>query len=138
MHDTSHKCRISKRASRAADQLYSSRARLGLCNLNLKLSLYLFWQRSFLLIQKRKVGNYYYNCINVRFCTAAAGYGQTGSPEVKHPLLKGQSARLPRADRLLFGGWCKATLAPPDQRYEFTQCAVGQEANAEHQLQTYI
>jgi len=61
-------------------------------------------------------------------------YGQTGSPEVQHPFLEGRSDQLPRADRLLLGGWCKATLAPPDQRYESTQCAVGQEANAEHQL----
>src|SRR6218665_2632623 len=81
------------------------------CNLNLKLSLYLFWQMSFLLIQKRKVGNYI----------------------LPEPLLEERSDRLPRADRLLLGGWCKTKLSPPDHRYQSTQCAVGQEANAEHQ-----
>src|SRR6218665_3534593 len=48
--------------------------------------------------------------------------------------LEERSDRLPRADRLPLGGWCKTKLAPPDQRNESTQCAVGQEANAEHQL----
>src|SRR6218665_4223416 len=81
------------------------------CNLNLKLSLYLFWQMSFLLIQKRKLVTIYY----------------------QNPLLEERSDRLPRAGRLLLGGLCKTKLAPPDHRYQSTQCAVGQEANAEHE-----
>jgi len=68
---------------------------------------------SFLLIEKRKVGNY--------------------SLYYQNPLLEERSDRLPRADRLLLGGWCETKLAPPDQKYQSTQCTVGQEANAEHQ-----
>ena len=82
--------------------------------MNLKLlSLYLFWQMSFLLIQRGKLATIYY----------------------QNPLLEERSDRLHRADRLFLGGWCKSKtkLAPPDQRYQSTQCTVGQEANAEHQ-----